>query len=754
MKHKRYLLLLALLIGVSGLTAQTPVRKLSGYLLARADSSALVQALVQLHSSGQAIASAFTSEAGYFELTPSQVAGQLIISYLGGRYQIPLPKEVKEGDLGRIYISLSARELAGVQVRGRRDLVRYEEGKVIYHLDALAGIQGADVLEALGRLPGLRFDSQRGLQLNGLTALAVLVDHRPLRLSVEELESYLRTLSVSEVASVELIQNPGAEYGTLGQPVLHIRTKRHSEDGYQGYASLRGELQHYLREQASVRLNLNRGISRSYVGYSFNDFRLRETTEFVGLSTTHAEVLPRRTHGLSAGSYLRLGVHSIDGNLYGTWQTEDFRQGEPYRIALKRPKLYGSLQYSYRGERLTGWVTAEGSIAELRQQALTESAQTGRDCSSFVRVAPTVTYRLGAGASIYGGATYEQTWYRYLGEGWGEPYRLREGQYLGFVGFNASWRGFSLQSSLSSLSYQGEARSGGKASQASSDWTLLPYLSLSYSPVRNHQITGELKSYYTRPAFRDLAPVTSPVQRSWSRTGNADLVASQSRVYVLRYSYMQAAQLEFSYTAIQRPIVELPTMDSRGNVLLQKVNLDYSRYWRGVLVLPVPLVQGERFRWLATSVGALQRQWDRGWLRGQVYDEGFTTYYVNHRHDLSYGTWTLGWGATMYGPLNYGLYQMERTWWMEASLAKRLGAWRLTAQVRDPLGTNTARGSFARAGVPLSFVRDWHLPQLSLSVSYSFGRSSLRGYQDRSRRDGTDRMRSEGNEGVAQGVGH
>lgn len=246
-------------------------------------------------------------------------------------------------------------------------------------------------------------------------------------------------------------------------------------------------------------------------------------------------------------------------------------------------------------------------------------------------------------------------------------------------------------------------------------------------------------------------PVASTVLRGWERYGNSGLSPSQNYTYALRYSLMRAAQLELSYSDTQSPVVEAPQLLS-GAIRLRKLNLEHSRYVRALLVLPLPIVGQSRLNWLATTTTALQRQWGQGEIDGQGYRAGFTTYYIRHQHDLSYGTWSLGVGFTTYGPLRFGLYEMERTWWMDARLSKRMGRWRFTASLRDPWNTNTARGSYREGGLALAFVRDWHQPRFVLGLSYQQGRTGLKGYKASSRHDATTRMRSEANEGLARGV--
>lgn len=645
-------------------------------------------------------------------------------------------------------------QLDAVTVQASQAQVRSEGGKLIFRLQQIPGLQGADLAEALRRLPGVQLHPQQGLVLHSLTPLVVLLDGRQIRLEGQELETYLQTIPLSTVSTVELIPNPSPIYGSGGRPVLNIRTKRHLEEGYQGYFSLRGTHQHHWGEQLQARLQLNKGISRSYLSYSLGEHRSRETTSFLGGQSSVAEVLPRRSQQLSLGSDLRVSPkHRLSATAQATWIHEDFQLREQLRTTLSRPGLYASLRHQYAGERLATGLAVEGSWGRLHQTYdLPAERPTSGERTAFFRLSPSLTYTLTPAVKLWGGLDYEWTDYGYRIESLGADYGLREHQLTPYLGLGASWGKLQLEGGLRSL-FDRTALSGGGPAVRRTYHVLLPSLTVSYALGKMHQLTGEVRSSYASPDFRDLMPVVSSALLGWDRYGNGALTPSRSYTYALRYSLMQAAQLELSYSDTEAPVVEAPRRLSPGAIQFRKINLDHSRYLRALLVLPLPLARGKHFNWWVTTTGALQRQWDRGQVEGSPYVASFTGSYLNHRHDLTWGTWTLGLGITSYSALRFGLYQMERTWWTDASLAKRLGAWRLSASIRDPWNTNKARGRYTEGGLELSFVRNWHQPQFVLGLSYQFGKTQLKGYKEQKHRDATERMRSEANEGIARGVG-
>ena len=77
---------------------------------------------------------------------------------------------------------------------------------------------------------------------------------------------------------------------------------------------------------------------------------------------------------------------------------------------------------------------------------------------------------------------------------------------------------------------------------------------------------------------------------------------------------------------------------------------------------------------------------------------------------------------TYYSGVLYELYRIQRQWWIDASVSKRMGNLRATLSARDPFNTNIARGSYNPEVNGLAFERNWHSPRLELTISYSWGK--------------------------------
>lgn len=736
---------------ISTIYSQSPIYEITGKVLSKNDSSEIVNAVVHLQKDKSITESALTDANGFFRIQNVANADYLIISYIGVTDSVKIKHHTKNVNLGNIFIKVPDVELNEVVVTAQMPIVRYEEGKTIFNIEALPNTKGSDVLDALGKIPGVQHTNGQGLKLNGFESVVLLIDKRPIRMDKMELENYLSSISVSDIASVELIRNPGDQYGSNGTPVLNIITKKHIEDGYSGFANSKLSFQHYLSEYIGLRFNLNKGISRSYLSYSFGESRTRETTEIKGISLTNEETLPRQTHQLGIGSRLNIGSNNyIDINISGTLRHEKFFYDTDKGSKLIRPHIYTSVQHTYNNNKIEIRTILEGSSAFLKQNGIGNTNLQLKDYSNFVRISPVLTYKTSHTGSIFGGISYDYTNYlnKYISKS--SSFLHIENHTSASIGINKRYNKLDIQTGLENHFYK--YKNSGTTDRC--EFIILPRFNIGYQLAKNHQISAEMKSIATRPDFRDITPITTHGTASWDRIGNPDIQTAKSYIMSLRYSFMGAAQMEFSFSDTDKPIVEQPIETSAKNISLIKSNLDNSRYIRALIVLPIPLLQTKQIKWFATSVGAFQRQWDRGNLKTGDYSQSFNTYYLQHRHDISISTsWAIGLSVTRYGSLYFGLYKMQPMWWFDASLSKRIGNWRITASVYDPFNTNMAKGSYEALSTPISFVRNWHLPRISFGISYNLGNISLKSYKNGNVYDNTNRMRSENNEGVARNVG-
>lgn len=139
--------------------------QVQGYLLSHADSSAIINASVELYDSASV---SLSSDNGYFLVQSPRQAQHITVKYMGKIYQHPIVWNSDSlADLGYVYLNIASQRLAEVKVVSSQAMVRYEAGKAIYNLNSFPGNKGAASFEALNRIPGIKFKPEEGFQLNG-----------------------------------------------------------------------------------------------------------------------------------------------------------------------------------------------------------------------------------------------------------------------------------------------------------------------------------------------------------------------------------------------------------------------------------------------------------------------------------------------------------------------------------------------------------------------------------------------------------
>ena len=753
MRHLLLTLLLALVCG-GVIRAQEAEAWLEGTLVSKTDKTPLVNALVALRTAeGQDTHfRTLTDEKGYFLLKAPPGKYLLGASFAQQAIVLRSSLELRSGklQLGTLPVELT-RELEAVVVQHSAPLVRYEGTTLIFGGAAFALARGGSVLDGLKLIPGLQLEGGNTLKLYGLSELTVYIDGRPQRMSKDEVISLLQSMSLSELSSVELIREPGVEYGGVTTPILNIKRKAKATEGVKGFSNLVGTYHHYLSEQFSTRVNLGYGSSHSYLSYTLGDKRMRETTTLSTGQTDDLRTDSRISHQVGLGTNLTLGEHnSLGAQILGNYANERLLLTQSMHNRLKWTNLYGTLYHTLQAGRWSLQTTAEGSFgrSDLRREGSPQGVAS-KDDNQFARLALDFSDQLSCIFTLYLGAeaSYVSVDSRVTNRT--GVTTLREWNIEGY----ASLR-FRLErlSGYAGLRIAGEDRKGslgvGQGEFFRSGSELLPYASLRYTPARDHQISLTHSSSYTRPSYRDLLGYISSASEVLAREGNRHLTTSYRRSLTLNYSYLQAAQLELSYVDTKEPIVEAITQQG-GVYVLRRYNLDYSRYLRALLVLPIPIIRQGELSWTASTYLAAQRQWDAGRIDRADYSKVFNAYYVQHKHNLGLPSgWTADLGVSYYSGLMFGLYHMQRQWWVDASVSKRIHDLRITLSAHDLFNTNIARGSYELSSPALAFERNWHSPRLQLTLSYSWGKKAVKAHDTRSRKDDTKRLSTDANEGL------
>ncbi|HVU56439.1 MAG TPA: outer membrane beta-barrel family protein [Puia sp.] len=152
--------------------------------------------------------------------------------------------------------------------------IEVRRDKTIVNVEASLTNTGATVQEVLERSPGVTMDKNGNISLNGRQGVLVMIDDKPTYLSGEDLVNLLSSMSASQVSKIELLFSPPARYDASGNAgIINIRTKKNSNYGFNGVATVSYGQGVYPKSNNGLTLNYRKGAINSFFNYNNSDVK-------------------------------------------------------------------------------------------------------------------------------------------------------------------------------------------------------------------------------------------------------------------------------------------------------------------------------------------------------------------------------------------------------------------------------------------------------------------------------------------------
>lgn len=651
-----------------------------------------------------------------------------------------------------IRISLKEEALDEVTVVAKRPFVSYSGSKARYNLSANPASVGGTLSDGIKLIPGIQVKESGGLSVFGFYNLKVAVNGRILRLSNEEIQAYVASMSVADVEAVEIIRNPGPEYGAGGDAVLNIITKKNSNAGLNAFVSADVVYRTALSQNALMRVNLNTGKWVNYVSYRFfNTHRMETLTTTIGADTT--KIAPHNGHNVQAGSEYRISTGQIVGaRALLSLSKEHINYKNTNRTGMDRKVGTVNLYHLLSLEKWNWRNYADYTFSSNDRNYFYKSA-TGsnflQDKFHYLRMASDLSFSATPQLGITVGGSLNNTWFTTASRSGHRDadYSYKECNTYAYLALRYHNDSFDT---YGGVQFNHDMRSGsfrGRKSGTDNICNWQPYFSFTYNISRNHRLVASLQTYYDRPSFRDLMPYASHSGFLY-RLGNSGLKNSKRYNISLSYSYMRAATIELSFSNEKDPVVEYLT-PYKGGYALTKTNLDNSRYMRIVTGAPIPVIYKEDgLQWVVSTYVAYHIQRDRGAVNSLDYNHTFQACYVQHKQSLNLPSqWYFDAQITYYSPLSVGVYKTEKQWWTDFTVSRRVRNWRFSVSGYDIFNTNVAKGRIEGMKDQVSFVQNWHSPKITFGISCTFGNKDLKTYNRKSV-NSESRLNRSANEGI------
>lgn len=187
---------------------------------------------VNIVGSDSIVTGVVTDEMGKFEIEINAEGPlEIIARHIGFEDKIYQVSEDNKGDLGRIILTESARDLEQVTVQGIGPVLERKVDRLIFNVEnSIVASSGGDALDVLQKTPGIRISGDE-VSIVGKSSVKVMIDDRLSPLSGKDLANYLRSLTSNDISRVEVITNPPAKYEAGGNSgLINIVLKKAKKD--------------------------------------------------------------------------------------------------------------------------------------------------------------------------------------------------------------------------------------------------------------------------------------------------------------------------------------------------------------------------------------------------------------------------------------------------------------------------------------------------------------------------------------------
>jgi outer membrane receptor protein involved in Fe transport len=194
-----------------------------------------------------------------------------ILSILAANGQSTFPAKSQLTDTS----APTARRLDSIVVRGQKALFQQLPFGTVVNVGSSVLSKGSSALQVLERSPGVTIDYRyNSISLNGKSGITVMIDGKPMHLSIDQVVSLLNGMSADDIEKIELMTTPPAKYDADGSAgIINIVLKKDRRTGTNGTFSLTQGYGWVEKDVANLSLANNHKNVGFYGSYTFTHDR-------------------------------------------------------------------------------------------------------------------------------------------------------------------------------------------------------------------------------------------------------------------------------------------------------------------------------------------------------------------------------------------------------------------------------------------------------------------------------------------------
>ncbi|GAB4030023.1 outer membrane beta-barrel protein [Spirosoma gilvum] len=224
-------------------------------------------------------------------------AGRYLVAaqQIGYRKTYSVPFDINEAqpalELPMLSMTDETKNLTEVKVIAQKPFIEQQVDRTVMNVENSIVASGNTALEVLEKAPGVTIDRQNDqIQLKGKAGVIVYIDGKQTYLSQQEVSNLLKNTPSDNIASIEIITNPGSKYDAAGNSgIINIKMKKNKNfgtngnfiigTGYGWVKSLTGARDDLPKFNTSINLNHREGKVNLFGNYSYTNRQSSQSNE-------------------------------------------------------------------------------------------------------------------------------------------------------------------------------------------------------------------------------------------------------------------------------------------------------------------------------------------------------------------------------------------------------------------------------------------------------------------------------------------
>lgn len=252
---KSILFFLLIVISMAGFAQNGAT--VSGRIFDNNSGEPLPFATVSLFSGENLVGGAISGNEGRFIISGIKKGDFLTKISFVGYVELEIPLHIGElnnvFDLGKIQLISSTEKLNEITVEAKREIISAGLDKKTFNIEDNIAQAGGSVLDAMKTMPGVTVDQEGKVLLRGSDKVMILIDGKQSSLTGFGNQKGLESLPASNIASIEIINNPSAKYDATGMAgIINILYKKEQQKGLKGDAGLAAGVGAFTKPKADL----------------------------------------------------------------------------------------------------------------------------------------------------------------------------------------------------------------------------------------------------------------------------------------------------------------------------------------------------------------------------------------------------------------------------------------------------------------------------------------------------------------------